>query len=182
MLRALAGLTAGMALFALAPLPGHAGLFSREWIWPKVLTLVRERFPDVTHISTAELERRLRLPKQERPILLDARSVEEFAVSHLKDARPAFSEAKALESLSGAGKSRPMVVYCSVGYRSAELARKLAARGYANVANLEGSLFAWANESRPVYAGALLADRVHPYDAAWGLLLKPELRFAPAAR
>ena len=75
-----------------------------------------------------------------------------------------------------------MVVYCSVGYRSAELARKLTARGHANVANLEGSLFAWANEGRPVYAGTRLADRVHPYDAAWGSLLKPELRYTPAAR
>jgi hypothetical protein len=46
--------------------------------------------------------------------------------------------------------------------RSVELGRKLAARGYANIANLEGSLFAWANERKPVYSGTRLADRVHP--------------------
>ena len=46
-----------------------------------------------------------------------------------------------------------------------------------SIHNLEGSLFKWANESRP------MVDRMdqptifaHPYSAVWGKLLKPELR------
>lgn len=163
---------AGTLLVLLAQ-SAQAGLFTREWTWPRVLTLVRERFADVTHISTAELERRLQLAAPARPLLLDARTAEEFAASHLNEARPAFTEAMALSALAGSGNAQPVVVYCSVGYRSAELARKLAARGYTNVVNLEGSLFAWANEGRPVYAGGQLASRVHPYDSAWGALLRP---------
>ncbi len=173
------GIVAGLTLFALAAETGHAGLFSQQWTWPKVHSLVRERFPDVTHISTSDLDRRLMLPLPDRPILLDARSPQEYAVSQIKDAHPAFTEAMALKALAGGDKARPVVVYCSVGYRSAELARKLIARGYSNVANLEGSLFAWANEGRPIYAGTRRAGRVHPYNAEWGVLLKTELRDVP---
>ena len=43
--------------------------------------------------------------------------------------------------------------------------------------NLEGSLFKWANEGRHMRDKM---DRptvfVHPYNAVWGTLLKPELR------
>ena len=46
-----------------------------------------------------------------------------------------------------------------------------------SIHNLEGSLFKWASESRP------MVDRMdqptifaHPYSAVWGKLLKPELR------
>ena len=173
------GIVAGLTLFALGAERSYAGLFSQEWTWPKVHTLVHKRFPDVTHISTTDLDRRLMLPLPDRPTLLDARSPQEFAVSQIKDALPAFTEAMALEALAGGDKSRPVVVYCSVGYRSAELARKLTARGYSNVANLEGSLFAWANEGRPIYAGTRRAERVHPYNAEWGVLLKTELRDVP---
>ena len=46
-----------------------------------------------------------------------------------------------------------------------------------SVHNLEGSLFKWANESRPMVDGrdepTIFA---HPYSAVWGKLLKPELR------
>ena len=178
----LGGIVAGLALFTLAAETGHAGLFSQQWTWPKVHALVRERFPDVTHISTTDLDRRLMLPLPDRPLLLDARSPQEYAISQIKDALPAFTEAMALKALAGGDKARPVVVYCSVGYRSAELARKLAARGYSNVANLEGSLFAWANEGRPIYAGTRPAERVHPYNAQWGVLLKPELRDVPVPR
>lgn len=35
-----------------------------------------------------------------------------------------------------------MVAYCTVGYRSSQLARKLAGEGF-QAANLEGSILAW---------------------------------------
>ena len=69
------------------------------------------------------------------------------------------------------------MVYCSVGVRSAGVARRLRAAGFAEVENLEGSVFRWANEGRPlVAAGGAATDVVHPYDAAWGRLLRPERR------
>jgi rhodanese-related sulfurtransferase len=136
---------------------------------------VRERFPEVTQIPTSQLSAWLE-QSEERPILLDARSVEEFQVSHLLYAHPAATEEQALEALHSVGKDQRIVTYCSVGWRSSELAQKLKARGYANVSNLEGSIFQWANEGRPVYKGDQPTTRVHPFDAQWGRLLKAELR------
>ncbi len=43
--------------------------------------------------------------------------------------------------------------------------------------NLKGSIFAWANEGRPLVAGdGQSAKQVHPFDAFFWKLLKPELR------
>ena len=49
-------------------------------------------------------------------------------------------------------------------------------KGYTEVYNLEGSIFAWANEGRPVYRGKERVQVVHPYDKIWGRLLKKSLR------
>jgi rhodanese-related sulfurtransferase len=146
-----------------------------ELDWPSVKAGVREEFPHVRSVSVAELQRRLEDPAGLRPVLLDARSREEFAVSHLKDAIHAPSEEEALAVLSNTGKEEPVLVYCSVGYRSAALAQELSARGFTDVANLEGSIFEWANSGLPVYRGALQVHEVHPYDARWGRLLRRDL-------
>ena len=42
--------------------------------------------------------------------------------------------------------TRPVIVYCSAGYRGATLARRLQRFGRRDVWNLEGGIFAWANE------------------------------------
>jgi hypothetical protein len=47
------------------------------------------------------------------------------------------------------------------------------------VYNLDGSIFQWANEGRPLYSGTNRVASVHPYDREWGRFLKKELH-APA--
>jgi rhodanese-related sulfurtransferase len=147
----------------------------RELDWPSVKRGVREEFPHVRSVSVAELHRRLEDTAEPRPVLLDARSREEFAVSHLKDAIHASSEEEALAVLSHTGKREPVLVYCSVGHRSADLAQKLSAHGFTDVANVEGSIFEWANTGLPVYRGGVQVHEVHPFDARWGALLRREL-------
>lgn len=147
----------------------------RELDWPSVKQGVREEFPDVRSVTVEELRRRLELPEASRPVLLDARSREEFAVSHLKDAVHAPSEAEALAVLANVEKDEPVIVYCSVGQRSAALAQELAARGYSDVANVEGSIFEWANSGLPVYRDGVQVREVHPFDEQWGTLLGREL-------
>jgi hypothetical protein len=45
--------------------------------------------------------------------------------------------------------------------------------GYTNVANLEGSIFKWANEGRALVGpGGSPTRAVHEYDATWGGLLE----------
>jgi rhodanese-related sulfurtransferase len=141
--------------------------------WPAILADVRARYPLVLQVSSAEL---LSQEIDPGPVLLDARSPAEFEVSHLRDARLAPDEDAALRALSGVDLGREVVVYCSVGMRSSALAERLEARGYHNVANLEGGIFAWANDGHPLYRGQARVEVVHPFDERWGTLLVPERR------
>jgi rhodanese-related sulfurtransferase len=144
--------------------------------WSLINAKIRHDFPQVQRITTAELAAWLNDERRPAPLLLDVRTSEEFEVSHLRAAIHVAPGAPA--SLIAEPKDRPIVTYCSVGYRSGAFAEKLQAAGYTNVANLEGSIFRWANEGRPVYRGAAQVAKVHPYNGTWGLLLKKKLRAA----
>ena len=146
---------------------------------PGSLTLktIRAKFPTVAQVSTDTLQSWLdESPKRENLLLFDVREPEEYAVSHLQGARPAPSKDEALKVLQDVSSDQRIVLYCSVGHRSSELAQFLMKKGYTEVYNLEGSIFAWANEGRPVYRGKERVTVVHPYDKIWGRLLKESLR------
>ena len=145
--------------------------------WSLTLKTIRAKFPTVAHISTDTLQSWLdEAPQRENLLLLDVRDPEEYAVSHLQGARPAPSKDEALKALQKVSSDQRIVLYCSVGYRSSELAQFLMKKGYTEIYNLEGSIFAWANEGRPVYRGKERVKVVHPYDKTWGRLLKKALR------
>ncbi len=122
-----------------------------------------EKFPDVPTITTAELAA-LAPP----PVLLDARSAKEFAVSHIPNSLR-------FTGTPDLARDQPIAVYCSVGYRSALVVRKLQAAGFTNVRNLEGSIFAWANEGRPLVHAIGPATGVHPFNFLWGRYLDRRL-------
>jgi rhodanese-related sulfurtransferase len=132
---------------------------------------IRARFPAVRTVSTAELAEWIERPTGVQPLLLDARAPAEFAVSHLPGAILAPSAAEAIERLRARTNAGPVVFYCSVGYRSAELADQLQTAGFTNLFNLEGSIFQWANEGRPLFRGKARVEVVHPFDDDWGRLL-----------
>ncbi len=136
---------------------------------------IRQEFPDVTVISPRALARLSRNPAAGAPRLLDARTAEEFAVSHLATAVRVDPDAPALGEIPRA-PGRLTVVYCSVGYRSARIARLLQRAGHVGVRNLEGGIFAWVREGRPVVRGRTRVRDVHPYDAQWAILLRPDYR------
>ncbi len=147
-----------------------------SWVWRKLAFLFLKlliwlEFPGVQHITTKKLAQWLE--SAQPPLLLDARSVEEYAVSHLQAAQRIDPVAP---EFVGVPLDVPIVVYCSVGYRSAKIAQKLQDMGRKNVFNLEGSIFQWVNEGRPVFNEEGLTERVHPYDDRWGSLLKGETR------
>lgn len=138
---------------------------------------VRARFPEVRPISTAELAAWRADTGRVQPLVLDVREPAEFAVSHLAGSRSLPMAQAGPAALADTPREQPIVVYCSVGLRSAMVARALQRGGFTQVQNLEGSIFQWANESRPlVREGGSPADTVHPYDAKWGRLLAPERR------
>lgn len=155
------------------------------WIWAASPSLdemkqtVRKRFPGVAQISTAQLADWLKDGKREPPVLLDTRPAEEFEVSHLHGAIRVEPSAKAEEIVPKLPKGRPVVTYCSVGYRSSAVAERLSKAGVPQVQNLEGSIFEWANEGRPLEANGHPATKVHPYNRKYGAMLVPEKRAQP---
>jgi sterol desaturase/sphingolipid hydroxylase (fatty acid hydroxylase superfamily)/rhodanese-related sulfurtransferase len=152
-------------ILVLGLMPHRAGLILAKWT-------VRARFPDVRQISTVQLSDWLADSRREAPVLLDARTEDEFNVSHLPNAvREVPPEAIA--------SGKPVVAYCSIGWRSAEAVRRLVETGHTNVLNLEGSIFAWASEGRPLELHGQAVHKVHPYDRKWGRLLPSALRSEP---
>ena len=167
------GVTASTPAGAEAPEEGE----DNTMFWSMTLKMIRARFPTVARVSTDTLQSWLdESPQRKNLLLFDVREPEEYAVSHLQGARPAPSKDEALKALQGTPSDQRIVLYCSVGYRSSELAQFLMKKGYTEVYNLEGSIFAWANEGRPVYRGKERVKVVHPYDRIWGSFLKKSLR------
>jgi rhodanese-related sulfurtransferase len=56
------------------------------------------------------------------------------------------------------------------------MASRLRAAGFTDVRNLEGSIFQWANERRPLVREEEPVSQVHPYNALWGRLLNDDVR------
>ena len=149
------------------------GMASR--LRPETLApIIEVRFPDVEWVDTETLSQSMQAPESAAPLLLDVRSEEEFAVSHLRGAVRVEPGQRSFVSLP-IDRGTTVVVYCSVGYRSAAIVEALRASGVSDVRNLTGGIFAWANEGRPVFKNAQPAMTVHPYDQLWGFLLRDDL-------
>ena len=173
------GAAAWIAVSVLA-VPGSAcNQDSRPLDWNAVEAIIADEYPDVPRMSTAELAAALAADPA-RVLVLDARAADEFAVSRLPGAHLVGSDADTAARLAAAAPGARVVVYCSVGYRSAALVDRLRERGHADAVHLEGSIFRWAGEGRPVYRDGTRIEQVHPYDDRWGALLPRSLwAYAP---
>lgn len=143
--------------------------------WPDIRRRIAENHPRVAAISTEELARWLDDAGRPKPVLIDVRAREEFAVSHLPGAVWAETEAQQRAVLDPLPADRPVVFYCSVGWRSARAADHWRRAGRAPAFNLDGSIFQWANENRPLFRDGQAVAVVHPYDRIWGSLLDRRL-------
>lgn len=144
----------------------------------RVAQAVRWLYPAVAEISAQALAEALKQPQP--PLLLDARTPEEFDTSHLPGALrvPPGATAEALLAQLGELHGRSVVVYCAVGGRSAMLVERaqstLKAAGAGPVSHLRGGVFAWQAQALPLVSGQGEATtRVHPYNWFWGRLRSP---------
>jgi rhodanese-related sulfurtransferase len=151
-------------------------LAARSIEWFILEQSLRHRFPKVKWITTEQLADWLADKKRPPPALFDVRTEEEWNVSHLSGARRVDPNVSSEEVISGMPKETAIVTYCAVGYRSGELATKLHDAGFTNVWNLEGSIFQWANERRPLVREDQPVTTVHPYSSLWGRLLSDDVR------
>jgi rhodanese-related sulfurtransferase len=134
------------------------------------------KFPNGRWIDATELVRWRADPGRAPPVVLDARTADEYGVSHLEGAVRIDPFKPSLRPLRGFSKDTAIVLYSSVGYRGARVADFLTRQGYSQVYNLDGGEFRWANEGRPVFRQDRPTVEVHPYNPMWGLLLESQYR------
>ena len=141
-------------------------IFSQEKISVVLKKLNTESIP---YISVDSLH------KLSKVVILDAREKREFAVSHLKNATfvgyQNFSIEKTTKMLPD--KNETIIVYCTLGVRSEDIAEKLKNAGYTNVLNLFGGILEWKNKDYKVFdSKEKETEKVHVCNAYWGQWLK----------
>jgi rhodanese-related sulfurtransferase len=106
--------------------------------------------------------------KDNNTLILDVREPAEYEVSHLPNALRYLPDlVKELEP------NTPIVVYCTVGVRSAKLAKELQEKGFSNVTNIDLGIINWKNKGLVVVdQSGQPTERVHVYNRFFGRYLK----------
>ncbi len=101
-------------------------------------------------------------------LLLDAREKEEYNISHIANAVFIGYNHFEKDVLKDTPKDKPIVVYCSIGYRSEKIGEKLQKMGYTKVYNLYGSIFEWVNQGNLVVDNqGVTTKKVHTFNRSW---------------
>ena len=106
-------------------------------------------------------------------VILDTREKEEYEVSHLDGAIWVGYDNLQTERIEELSKDKPVLVYCSVGYRSERVGKKLQDMGFQKVWNLYGGIFDWKNRDYEVINQAgKPTEKVHTYNRKWSQWLR----------
>ena len=140
-------------------------------------SLISAAYPRARWVEPETLERWMQEPDDNGLVLLDARSPAEQFVSQLPGARRVDARRPNVSALE-IPNDATVVVYCSIGLRSAAIVEELEAIGIRNVYNLEGGIFDWANQDRALVRGEAQVTEVHPYNQFWGMLVRGDRRAA----
>ena len=119
----------------------------------------------IPYISVQELA----MPNTEA-VILDAREISEYNVSHLKKAVFVGYNNFNIETVHKTieDKNQKIIVYCSLGIRSEDIAEKLKKAGYTNVYNLYGGIFEWKNNGFAVFdTNEKETEKIHAFSKRW---------------
>lgn len=106
-------------------------------------------------------------------IFIDARENDEFEVSKIRGAIWVGYSDLDMAKLDDLPKNSPLIVYCSVGYRSEKVAEKLSSAGFEDVSNLYGGIFEWVNEGYDIVdSSGMVTNKIHGYDRFWSRWLE----------
>ncbi|MBL8989942.1 MAG: rhodanese-like domain-containing protein [Phycisphaerae bacterium] len=99
-------------------------------------------------MTPRETKRELSRPEGERPLLLDCREADEWAVCRIEGAVlvPMGQVEQRLDELEdeALGRGRRIIVYCHHGRRSLRVVAALRAHGFAGAVSMAGGVDAWS--------------------------------------
>ncbi|MEX6687183.1 DUF953 domain-containing protein [Danxiaibacter flavus] len=100
-------------------------------------------------LSVDEFQQELSRPSVQ---LLDVRTAGEYQNGHLANALQADwnNQEQFMDRIQYLDKSKPVLVYCASGVRSAKAADWMKANGFSSVQNMDGGIVAWKKENKPV--------------------------------
>lgn len=139
-------------------------MFRKTFYFLYIKTLIPNHTPHLTVNKFQKIQ-------QDTVLILDTRSLEEYQVSHIKGARWVGYDEFTIDKIDNFARDTTVVLYCSVGYRSDIVGKKLQDAGFGQVYNLWGGIFAWINEGLPVYRDDVVTLQIHPYSSSWGFWL-----------
>lgn len=127
--------------------------------------LIKESIPIV---AVADLNQK----QIQSTTFIDSREKVEFDVSHIKGATWVGYDDFDMARMDDISKNEPIIIYCSVGYRSEKIGEKLIEAGYTNVSNLYGGIFEWVNQEKPIVdLSGKPTTKIHGYSKTWGIWL-----------
>jgi len=119
-----------------------------------VISTIRGKFPGVQGIDTDQAKGIILENKDEKVMIIDTRRQDEFEVSRIPGAIHLdlkCSDQELNEVLANVEDNTKIINYCSLGYRSAMMTQRISNQlDNIQVFNLEGSIFKWANEDKPL--------------------------------
>jgi thioredoxin len=100
-------------------------------------------------LSNTQFQQKLNdLPDEQ---IIDVRTPEEFSTGYISGAiNINIYDSDFDQQIEKLDKSRPVMVYCKAGGRSADAAEKFESAGFSSVFDLQGGIMSWTNKSLPV--------------------------------
>jgi len=137
---------------------------SRYWIYSNIVELFVPKL-----ITNIKIDSNLLHPNY---VILDARSFKEYEVSHLQNSIWIGDDSLFMQRANfDIGKRDPRyLIYCSIGYRSQLIGKKLQDSLGFSIKNIEGGIFKWNQAKLPLIDSSdNKTIEIHPYSLFWGL-------------
>jgi len=92
------------------------------------------------------------LSQTDQVTVLDVRTPEEYATGHLENAKNInFNDTEAfLSQIDTLDKTKPYILYCRTGNRSAQAMKFMKNRGFTNVSHLSGGILSFTSAGIPI--------------------------------
>ncbi|WP_197043840.1 rhodanese-like domain-containing protein [Aureispira sp. CCB-QB1] len=112
-------------------------------------------------ILAKELEYVIKTNNREQIIIIDARSKEEYEISHIQGARRTGYKDFSIERVWMVSRKARVIVYSANKNRSTVVAQYLKLMGFTDVQVLEDGLIGWKNEGNSIYDKNGATDKIH---------------------